>query len=113
MTSSDQRAWAQHLIENIFARPLTQQPGRIEDVEGYTRSMVSQGYPANFVIFEGPPHSNPIQVLDFPIKDGLPILKLGRSLFAVNFSAFVWLKAIEFHSHPTGWQFAVMGLKDS
>jgi len=111
-TASQQRSWAQRLISNIFARPLTQQPGRIEDVAGYSSSMAASGLPAHFVIYEGPV-SAPKQILDFPIEAGLPILSLGRSLFAVNFSAFVWLKAIEFHDHPTGWTFAVMSLKDS
>ena len=52
-----------------------------------------------------------LQVLDFPVEDGVPILRLGRALFCSDFTSFTWLRAVEFHDHASGWQYAVGPVK--
>ena len=79
---NEQRLWAGRLCENIGVRPLTQQPGLMEDALGYAKLLASKGLPPRFVIYEGPVHLNPVQVMDFPLDRGLEIMKLGRKLFA-------------------------------
>ena len=53
LTEAAMRKWAGDLVNNTPVRPLTQQPGTLEDVAGYTRSMMAQGHPPRFVIFAG------------------------------------------------------------
>ena len=100
------------LTENIGRRPLTQTPGRFNDISGYSRAMASQGHQPRFLIYEGP-LPNPTQVLDFPLDVGVAIWQLGRNLFSVTFSGFVWCKALEFHGHPSAWMWTIMTLKDT
>ena len=47
------REWAGDLVNSTQVRPLTQQPGTLEDVAGYTRSMAAEGHPPCFVIYAG------------------------------------------------------------
>ena len=102
------REWASGLVSAAARRPLSVQPGTLEDIKAYSQSMRAQGCDPNFVVFNGlGTPGGTEQLLDFPLEDGVPILRLGRALFGADFSAVTWLRAVEFHDLPTAWQFAV------
>ena len=97
--------WAAGVVA-LERGPLIQQPGNMGD-SGYRDFMEAEGKPPHAVVYqmvESPQSKQqrrPVQLLDFPVDDAVPIVDAVAELFGEHPIGFPWLKMLTHHDQGT------------
>lgn len=112
MSRSAQRRWAAEKVETLGDSTLIMQPVW-STLDEYARIVRAEGLPVHVNIYalNGRRDVQPEQLLDFPLEQARPIMRLYRELFGADAMPHAFLRAVEWYGEPGAWEASVHALK--
>jgi hypothetical protein len=109
----EQQHWAAHKAARAGKLGLTLVPYCLEQFESHVAHTASIGWPGPvpMQLHTGLGTNREELLLSLPLEKARPICELYRQLFGANLGAHTWLRAVEWHRHPRGWDYSKHALK--